>query len=250
MPGGDGPIGWKRRIAEHLLARESPPAAIAAYSHDGLDALHRRGIRSPIEQVVPPGVDCGRFRFLPEQAVAIRRELGVPPDTALIGHVGRLHPVKDHPLLLRGFGMISGQPHLVCVGDGDAGYAEKLRALAAAIGVAARVHWWPHREDMAAVYSAIDALAVPSYSEGGPLVVAEAMACGTPCVVTRVGTASEFVGTLGGILTERTPQALASAIQTLLESVPSGQACRSRIQSHFSLERMSQATLELFERVV
>jgi len=249
IPGGKGAIEWKRRIPDRLLAGESI-AAMSAYSQDGVDSMRSKGIRAAVERIIAPGVDCERFKECHEQALHIRRALTVSTSTPLIGHIGRLHPVKDHPLLLRGFALLSGRPHLLCVGAGEPRYARRLRQLAAELGVADRVHWWAHRDDMPAVHSAIDVLAIPSISEGGPLVVAESMSCGTPCVSSRVGAAPEFIGDLGVVLRQRSARSLASAMQSLLESPPLPSACRQRILDQFTLGCMSTASMELFEQIV
>jgi glycosyltransferase involved in cell wall biosynthesis len=250
IPGGVGPIGWKRRIPDRLLARESPPAAMAAYSRDGLKAMRSKGIGAGIERIIPPGIDCDRFTSCAEKSACIRAELNIPSGGVLVGHVGRLHPVKDHPLLLHAFSKLPGQAYLLCVGHGDQKYATFLRKLAEQLGVADRVQWWPHRDDMPSIYSALDILVMPSISEGGPLVVAEAMACGTPCITSAVGAGPEFVGDLGIVLNRRTEDAIAEAILSLLESPPPTRACRQRMLEHFTLSHMTNATIGLLEQIV
>src|SRR3546814_8686080 len=82
--------------------------------------------------------------------------------------------MKDHPTFLQA---IAGLAHdarwrFVCVGGGDAGYAEQLRVQARELGLAEHLVWAGSCEDMVAAYSAIDILASSSRGEGFPNVVA------------------------------------------------------------------------------
>jgi glycosyltransferase involved in cell wall biosynthesis len=94
---------------------------------------------------------------------------------------------------------------------------------------------------MAAVYSSFDLATLPSaYGEGCPNAVAEAMACGVPCVVTDVGDAAAIVGSLGAVVPRGDAARLCVAWQTTLDAEHPGRAAvrRRRIEEHFALERM------------
>jgi glycosyltransferase involved in cell wall biosynthesis len=154
--------------------------------------------------------------------------------------------VKDHGLLFSAFSNLSTSARLLLVGDGDPSYTEQLRRTARTLGIADRVIWWKRRSDLCAVYSAMNVLALPSVSEGCPNVVMEAMSCGTPCVLTPVGAASQLVGETGIVLADRQPQALAAALSKPL----SGQGCRERMEAMFSLDRCADQTLDFLREAV
>ena len=102
------------------------------------------GIGRPDQvEVVPLGLDLGRFRRgRGASAPALRASLGLAPGTPLLGSVGRLVPIKDHPTLFRAVAQLEAggeAAHLVVVGDGDDRPA--LARLAHALGVSARVHF-------------------------------------------------------------------------------------------------------------
>jgi glycosyltransferase involved in cell wall biosynthesis len=90
-----------------------------------------------------------------------------------------------------------------------------------------------------------------AYGEGFPNVVAEAMACETPCVVTDVGDAAAIVGTTGEVVPPRDPVRLGQAIVDVLSApaatrAATGQHARARIAEHFSVERMVQAYSDIY----
>jgi teichuronic acid biosynthesis glycosyltransferase TuaC len=141
--------------------------------------------------VIPNGYDDGLFR-LSER----RRDLGLL-------FVGNLVPVKNLAALLRAYARrrdLLSAP-LTLAGDGP--LRPSLESLAAELGIADRVHFVgvQSRAEVAALMARAVALVLPSLSEGWGVVVAEALACGTPVVASRVGGIPEIVGSDdGGIL--------------------------------------------------
>jgi glycosyltransferase involved in cell wall biosynthesis len=143
----------------------------------------------------------------------------------------------------------------VIVGEGSRTYTAGLTALAAELGVADRITWTPPRRDVDGVFAALDVLTLCSaFGEGFPNVVGEAMACGTPCVVTDVGDAAWVVGDTGRVVPIGDAGALARAWSELLPSLgcPSlAERCRARIVAEFGLDalvRNTQTALARLER--
>ena len=242
---GFAPARWPRRIADDLLAKCRAAEGLIANSSVGMETSHARGINARDERVIHGGIDANYFCPEPVAAAHIRREFNLPADGVLVGHVGRLHPVKDHSLLLAAFAAMPRSARLLCVGSGAPTYASKLRRLAATLGIADRVTWWQRHEHLPAVYSAIDILALPSHSEGCPNVVMEAMSCGTPCVVAAVGAASKIVGDTGVVVHDRQPANLAAAIANIQQ----GPSCRARILAEFTIDRCADRTLGFLQEI-
>ncbi|MFZ1989567.1 MAG: glycosyltransferase family 4 protein [Alphaproteobacteria bacterium] len=184
------------------------------------------GVTADRLAVLPNGVDTEVFR--PVEGAKWRAL--APGAKAIIVSVGNLIPLKGHDLVIRALAGLDGV-HLLIAGVGPE--SARLSALAARLGLADRVHLLGAvgHEDLAGVYSAADVLVLASEREGWPNVLLEAMACGTPVAATRVGGIPEIVTTrAAGKLCDRSPEALASAVQDLLVNRPSREAVRAHAQ--------------------
>jgi glycosyltransferase involved in cell wall biosynthesis len=132
--------------------------------------------------------------------------------------VGRLHPVKDFPLLFDALARLERDVSLYVVGAG--GEEAKLRALATRAEGKGRIHFVGERtqRELATWYSAADVFCLSSIREGSPNAILEALACGTPAVSTDVGDVSEVITSdrVGILVRERAPEAFTDALRAAL----------------------------------
>ncbi len=210
-------------------------------------AQHRaHGFDNPRLEVIPNGFDTARFHADPQARTATRRELGIPPDGALIGFVGRNHPMKDLPTFLAAMARVLRQradAWVLAVGSNvpalRAGLAERVGA-----ELVPRVVLADENGHMERIYPALDVLCSTSlHGEGFPNVVAEAMACEVPCVVTDVGDAASIVADTGRVVARSDAAACAAAVLALLDAdlaarAALGARARRRVIEHFSMESM------------
>lgn len=246
-----------RDSAVYRLTRQFARHAdlLIANSLSGLDDFRRNVPHAPHGLVVPNGIDTSRFSPDVEGRAALRAEWGVSSQHILIGHVGRLDPVKDHELLLNAFAKAAANDprlRLVCVGHPNPERLATLRALATSLDMADRVSFPGSRTDLAAVYSAFDVLALTSAREGFPNVVAEAMVCGVPAVVTDTGASAEIVGALGEVAPCGDAAAFADALTRLVarRSPALSARCRLRILADFTLDRCGALTSAAFQTLL
>ena len=128
--------------------------------------------------IIQNGIDVERFRFKPAARERIRAELGIPADSFVIGHVGRLCKLKNQEFLLNVFELMSkdSDARLILVGDGEEG--ENLRAAVAEKGLSERVSFTGNVSNVEEYMSAMDAFAFPSEYEGLGIVAVEAQCSG------------------------------------------------------------------------
>ncbi len=226
------------------------PQKIISCSQDGIRVHTEIGYKSEKMVVVPNGYDVSEFSPKPDDRDRLRREWNITADTTLFGMVARWDPQKDHPNLIAALAHLKSQAtlpwHCVLVGSDVDGDNQELVALLSKYELKDCVSLLGIRSDIPAVMNALDLHVLSSsYGEAFPNVVSEAMACGTPCVVTLVGDAALIVGETGWAVPPRDPIQLANAmIEAVNEkSDPAVWAarqalCRERIQSNFNLEMM------------
>jgi glycosyltransferase involved in cell wall biosynthesis len=170
---------------------------------------------------------------------------------------GRLVQQTGVDVLLAAFPRVQARhptARLLIVGDGP--LRATLEAQAAALGLGEAVIFTGWRDDARALMPACDAVGVPSRWEGFGLVTLEAMGCTRPVIASRVSALPEIVqdGETGLLVPPDDPPALAEAITKLLDdpdrAAALGRAGYERLQQHFSVEAMAQATLDVYTAVI
>ena len=226
------------------------PQKIISCSQDGIQVHTAVGYKAEKMVVVPNGYDVSEFSPQPDYRHRLRQEWNITEDTTLFGMVARWDPQKDHPNLIAALAHLKDRAtlpwHCVLVGSGLNGNNQELVALLEQHGVKDCVSLLGIRNDIPAVMNALDLHVLSSsYGEAFPNVVSEAMACGTPCVVTLVGDAALIVGDTGWAVPARDPAQLANAMLDAVNEKSDRAVwadrqaiCRERIRSNFNLEMM------------
>lgn len=227
--------------ADALLSRF---AAGAIYVANAAREQHEAAGYKARGVVLPNGIDIRQYQ--PDEALrmAARAEIGVGGDELLVGMVGRLHPSKNHP----GF---------LCAAASVAATHPKVRFVLMGQGVTADnpalMHWLDEpaldgrvvllgpRDDVPKLLPALDLYVLSSIQEALPNVVAEAMSCGVPCVVTDVGDAAWMVGEAGWVVPPAQDQRLADMIERALllgtdGLAERGRAARRRVEEELSID--------------
>lgn len=206
------------------------------------------------------GIDTRRFRRDEVSRTRQRAEWGVSEDEQLVGLVARLDPMKDHRNFLDAAARVADQNdkvRFVCIGDGPENYQASLIAYTEQLGIGGRLlRWEPARTDMVGIYSALDvAVSASAFGEGFSNALAEAMACGVPCVTTEVGDAAIVVGKTGLVVPPSDNLALADGIMQMMRRLADGneiisERARAHIEMSFGLDRLLDKTIESLQRVI
>lgn len=224
--------------------------------------LSRFGIGGNRMKTIHQGVDTNIF-YPRYNNSGTRANLGLKEADFFVLWVGRLvNPVemKGARYLIEAVKDLIPEYNnlkLVFVGDGDG--RAKNEELARSIK--GNVIFTGYRSDVYRFMSAADVLVLPSLSEGCPVVVLEACACGTPVVASRVGAVPDLIedGETGIIVSPRSSVEIGQALTQLIED-PSlrlgmGERARKRMEKEFTwdvicqkLERFYQEVVERFNR--
>lgn len=199
--------------------------------------------------VIPNGFDVTHFTPNQESKHEVRKELGLPLSTRLIGMIARFHPQKDHENFIKAAAAFNkSQPdvHFVLCGENIKWTNSKLCKLIKKDSLQKNFHLLGVREDVDRITASLDIATLSSSSgEGFPNVIGEAMCCGIPCVVTDVGDSAYIVGDTGVVVPPQDPYALAKGWEQLLslplkQRIRLGKRARRRITKNFDLQLMAK----------
>lgn len=219
-----GARGSDLRVRDALSRRLTRPVLHAAQrilvvSEDlGRVAVRDYGADAARIRAIPNGCDATIFH--PQSRADARAALGIAADAELVVYVGRLVPEKGLRELLDAMSALAPQRpalQLALIGDGPM-RAELEHRIRADPALRVSLPGAQAPDDVARWMAASDLVTLPSYSEGHPNVVVEALACGRPVVATPVGGILEVVDADCGLLVPaRDPAALATGLHDALD---------------------------------
>lgn len=203
---------------------------------------------------VPTGIDLARF--VPGDAKAARRRMGLPQQHAL-GCIATLRNWKGHDYLFEAIALEREKWNgwsIIIVGDGP--HRPNLEAHLAALGLGDTVRLVGQQDDVVPWLQAMDLVTLPSFGEEGvPQAIMQAMACGIPVVTTPVGAIPEAVDheLTGLLVTPRSAVALAGGLGRLRDDAPLraclGTQARIRALRDFGADQMLDRMELVFRRV-
>jgi glycosyltransferase involved in cell wall biosynthesis len=247
---GPHPDAWQRIMLRRIGAAATNvfttvSDSVAKY------ALSIREVSASKVHVITNGTDTDRFRADPDLRAKTREKLGIPGGAFVVGSVGRMAKVKNHPLLVRAAAPLLGEDvRLVIVGGGAE--SERTKAVAAELGVEPFVHFPGETNDVAPYLAAFDVFALSSDSEGLPLCLTEAMSASLPLLCTAVGGVPSLVdeGETGLLSPAGDEGALRASIERLLRDRSladlMGKRAREVALVRYSADRMTEDYLRLY----
>ena len=249
-----GKSNWRTIVVAHINALLSRwlPTGIVCCAERAQQTHQQLGFAVDRFIVIPNGYNLNYFKPDSEGRKRLRAELEISEQTLLLGCVGRFDPQKDHHNLLAALAIIKQNGVLfrcILVGRGLNTDNTQLVSWINQYDLQDAVILLGQRTDIPAVMNTLDLhILSSSYGEAFPNVVAEAMACGTPCVVTDVGDAAYIIGHTGWVAPPSDASLLADAIHSALVSYSNHDewklrrvTARNRVVETFSLEKMIAA---------
>jgi glycogen synthase len=203
--------------------------------------------RVPAERIhlIPNGVDAALFRPAPRSASGQRT----------VAYVGRLSEEKNLPTLLDAVAKLAGGFDLRVLLIGDGPCAPALQAQARALNLALVIAGFVDHRRVPALLGGADAFVLPSFTEGHPKVLLEAMSCGVPCVVSDVNGNRAIVsdGETGLLFDPHDASALAARLEHVLaredEARRLGERARAEVLARYDLATLVGREIALLRAV-
>ena len=227
------------RVSTEKMVANRADAVVVSTEQERQDLVRLYQTPRHKVHVVPAGVDLELFQ--PVERNHARRVLGLGEKRVLL-YVGRIEPLKGLDILIGAVALLENvaDTRLLVVGGklGQDAELDRLRYMAAQLGIGDMVTFAGSvpQTELPSYYSAADVFVLPSYHESFGLVALEAMACGTPVVVSRVGGLNTFVknGETGYLIPWHCPEPFAQRLDMLLANPAlrdtMGEAARAHAQ--------------------
>ena len=241
-------LGTLLRLADRIIVVNSEVQEML----QSLKIPHERIVR------IPNAVDTDSFRPpTSEQRLAARAALGFSPEKPVFVYVGRLAERKGVDVLLQGWSLlpnsIKKNATLAIVGDGP--HRDRCSCLIEDLSIRTSVIMAGMRPNIRDYYWAADAFVLASETEGLSNAMVEAMACGLPVVVSRVGGATDFIeeGMNGFTFESNNPEDFSTKLGLLMDLRPRwhamGRSARRKAKSqaniHIAAESLEKVYNEL-----
>jgi len=241
--------------ALYIAAVERPimnrATALIALTEAEVASYRALGVTTPC-RVLPNGVDCGAYRTKPKEP----RPLGIDPDSLVVLFLGRIHPTKGADRLLTAFFSIAARVPtavLVLAGPDEYGLEEKMRQRVEMNGLSGRVLF----PGMISGSLKLDLLAradlfcLPSDAEGFSMAVLEALASGTPVMLSPGCHFPEVERAGAGWTVARDPRVMTEALSSILSNQgalsAAARTARHYAASAFSWNTITERMLDLYE---
>lgn len=238
---------WARRVVSRVLPHVLSRGLVIVQNSDDSKQLSLFGLSAKRQRLIAgAGVDTTKFRpsIRENERVIVMMAARLLWDKGVGEYVEAARLLRDTGARFVLVGMIdTDNPAGVSAGEVDTWVGEGI------------IEWWGHRQDMAATLAHADIFCLPSYREGLPKAILEAMASGIPCVSTDVPGCRDVVrnGETGILVPARNGVELAAAISTLIGKptlrLAMGVSGRQHVLDEFCDEKVISATLNVYEEL-
>lgn len=241
----------KRWLLRHQLSR------VVAVSESTREAVLDFGLKDSDIVVINNGVDTEQF--MPGSSATLRKDLGIHERAFLYGAVGNIRKPKAYDILLEAAAIVKRKlpsAEFVVIGEGSEAQMAPLKALRNALNLEGCFHFAGLRPATKEIYQSFDVFVSSSSSEGLPLSMLEAMACGRGIVATASGGAQQVLGQgeYGYVVPINEPDRLADGMLALAGQLELrgrlGALARERVEREYSLAATIQSNLDLYMQVM
>ncbi len=247
---------WTAKACAWLSRRS--PAHILVNTVSGRRVHAEHGYDDTKMQVVPNGFDLERFRPSTEARAQLRKALGIPADTLLVGLVARFSELKGQSVFIRAMSAVAAQlpkAQFVLCGTNIAPENATLSQWINESGCRERFHLLGERMDVEWVHAALDLEVSASVSEAFSNSIGEALCSGVPCVVTDVGDSAWLIENAGRVIPAQDAPAMARACVEILSSPAAeravlSQCARQRMERSFDIHVIARQYHDIWRKVL
>lgn len=235
------------------------PKAVVVVSKSAKKNCEKIGYDKKKLILISNGCDLLSFKPSIKQKFLFKKKYKLKKNISILGNVARYSPMKDHLNLIKSLSLLKSKKYnflCILVGFNINNKNKELLNLIKNLKLEENVRLLGNSNNINQVMNGIDIYVQSSrYGEGFPNVVAEAMACQTPCVVTDIGDAAYIIGKTGWVVKPNDPVMLSKSIEKALlmkKKKDWKNLCskaRNRIKKNFNLNKMINSYKRLWELI-
>ena len=252
-----GPFKTKLFIIFEKLASRITDKIVALTNREKKDHVLFKIAEEDKFSVIYSGIELNILKeSSSEEKQNLKKELGIPENSLIVGTAGRLVPVKGPEFLVKASKyIISKYPDTYFMFTGDGPLEQDLKRKALEMGISDNIIFLGWRDDLAKIISIYDIFVLPSLNEGMGRVLVEAMALGKSIVASNVGGIPDLVihGKNGFLVPPKNPKELAKYIQVLLEDKDKREEmglAGKEMAYNFTSERMVEKIANLYKKLL
>lgn len=251
---------WKKKLAlaTYEGANLFHASCFHALSLMEADSIRRIGVRSPIA-IIPNGVSP-QYLDSKRNPCEFRSKHELPPDSRLLLYLGRITPKKGLVMLLNAMASIKSQLGnwmLIIAGVDEFGYLAKVEREIACLGLEPWVRCVGpvYGQEKYDAFASAELFVLPSYSEGSPISILEAMGSGLPIITTQASPWEELNVRKCGWCTSISQDAITQALREALSQTQDylaekGRICKSLVLEKYTWEHIAELTAELYQWLI
>ncbi len=204
------------------------------------------------------GIDLKKFKRSKQKRYFFRNKINIKSDETLYGTVARFHPIKDHITLIKAIFRLKNAGYkfkYLLIGESINNKNKLLNELIKKYGLEENLILIEKEENISLVMNALDLHVLSSKSEALPMVMLEAMGCGTPCISTNVGDVNKLIFDKNFIVETSNQFNLFNAMRIFSDLDKKNKkqlsiSVEKHIKENFSLENMTMKYLNLYQKYI
>jgi glycosyltransferase involved in cell wall biosynthesis len=244
------------RYIDQLTAKLTDPHFVPCSEFVAKSYRHYFGMRPDRATVIPNSFDPNFLLASGRSTADLKGELGLPEQSFVYLNVARLDPQKNQRTVIEAFHQVAGEtPNSFLLLAGTGSLEQELRSLAREGDVGHRIRFLGRRSDIGDLLELADVFVFPSFFEGLPVALIEAMSKRLPCIASDVDVFREVIadGKTGVLIDPESAERLAKSMLRLYDSEPLrerlGEAAYKHASSHFSVGVTAPRWEEFYQRI-